>query len=106
MKELDIMKRKTQQTMKTYWMENTAHRPAAGGCLDKGRGEIVDPGANKEAVFKSGQPDSQSDGPATQNDSLDGPIFVYWKKAAYKDQHRCFRSYWTEKWTVKTQLNF
>jgi hypothetical protein len=61
MKELDIMKRKTQQTMKTHWMENTAHRPAAGGCLDKGRGEIVDPGANKEAVFKSGQPDSQSD---------------------------------------------
>jgi len=61
--------------MKPYRMENAAHRPAAGGCLDKGRGEIVDPGANKEVVFKSGQPDSQSDGPATQNDSLDGPIF-------------------------------
>ena len=100
------MNRQNQQTIKVHWMENTSHRRAAGGYLGKGRGEIADPGSNKEVVFKSGQPDSQSDGPATQNDSLNGPIFVYGKKAGYRDQHCCFRSYWTEKWTVKTQLNF
>jgi hypothetical protein len=83
MKQRHIIKRKTQQTMKPYWMENTAHRPAAGGCLDKGRGEIVDPGANKEAVFKSGQPDPQSDGPATQNDSAHAVDFCLLEKAGY-----------------------
>ncbi len=31
MKERHIINRKTQQTMKPYWMENTAHRPAAEG---------------------------------------------------------------------------
>ena len=65
-KELDIMNRKSQQTIKAYSMKNTAHRPAAGGCRGKGRGEIVDPGANKEAVLKSGQLDSQSEGPTTK----------------------------------------
>jgi hypothetical protein len=89
MKERHIIKRKTQQTMKPYWMENTVHRPAVGGgCLDKGRGEIVDPGANKEAVFKSAQPDSQSERATTQNDSLDASIFVSSKKTGYRDQHR------------------
>ena len=63
------MNRHNQQTIKVHWMENTSHRRAAGGYLGKGRGEIVDPGANEEVVFKSGQPDSQSDGPPTQNDS-------------------------------------
>jgi hypothetical protein len=59
--EAKIMNTKSQQTIKAYSMKNTAHRPVAGGCLGKGRGEIVDPGANKAAVFKKGQPDSQSE---------------------------------------------
>ena len=109
MKELDIMKRQTQQTIKNYWIENTAHRPATGGCLDKGRGEIVDPGANKEAVFKSGQPDSRSERPATQNDSLDVSIFVSLKRNWIQrptQELTYFRSYGIEKWTVTTQPNF
>jgi hypothetical protein len=74
--QLKIMNRKSQQITKVYWMKNTAHRPVEGGCLGKGRGEIVDPGANKEAVFKSGQPDSQSEDLATQNGSLHASILV------------------------------
>jgi hypothetical protein len=90
-------------------MENTARRPAAGGCLDKGRGEIVDPGANKEAVFKSGQPDSHSGRPTTQNDSLDVSILVSLKRNRIQrptPELTYFRSYGIEKWTVTTQPNF
>jgi hypothetical protein len=109
MKELDIVNRKTQQTMKTYSMENTAHRRATGGCLDKGRGQIVDPGANKEAVFKSGQPDFQSERAATQNDSLDVSILVSLKKHWIQrptPKLTYFRSYGIEKWTVTTHPYF
>jgi hypothetical protein len=107
-KELDSMNTKSQQTMKAYWMENTAHRPAAGGCLGKGRGEIVDPGANKEAVFRSGQLDSQSEG-SQLKDSLHASIFVSLKKNWMQrptPELTCFRSHRIEKWTVKTQPNF
>jgi hypothetical protein len=81
----------------------------AGGCLDKGRVEIVDPGANKEAVFKSGQPDSQSERPTTQNDSLDVSILVSLKRNRIQrptPQLTYFRSYGIEKWTVTPQPNF
>jgi len=106
MKELDIMKRKTQQTMKTYSMENTAHRPATGECLGKGRDEIVDPGANKEAVFKKKQPNSHSARPTTQNGSLHAVDFVSLKQNWIRrptPQLTYFRSDRTKKWTVKTQ---
>lgn len=109
MKELDIMNRQTQRTMKNYWMENTAHRPATGKCLDKGRDEIVDPGANKEAVFKKGQPNSHSARPTTQNGSLHAVDFVSLKQNWIQEpapKLTYFRSDRTKKWTVKTQPNF
>ena len=109
MNELGLINTKTQQTTKTYWTQNTTHRPAAGGCLDKGRAEIVDPGANKEAVFKSGQLDSQSKSPAIQNDPLHASLFVSLKKDWLRQptpKLTCFRSDRSDKWTVKTQPNF
>ncbi len=75
--EVKIMNTKSQQTMKAYAMKNTAHRPVAGGWLAKGRGEIVDPGANTEAVFQQQQPDSQNESPKTGNDSLRSSILSH-----------------------------
>ena len=58
-KELDILKRKTPETQKAYWMENTAPHPSRGGCPGKGHGEIVGPGAYRKAVFHPQLSDSQ-----------------------------------------------
>ena len=58
-KELDIMKRKTRETTKAYWMENNWPHPSRGGCPGKGQSEIVDPGAYTEEVFDRQQPDFQ-----------------------------------------------
>jgi hypothetical protein len=57
--ELDIMKRKTRETTKAYWMENTGQHPSRGGCPGKGQSEIVDPGAYTEEILDRQQPDFQ-----------------------------------------------
>lgn len=70
--ELKEMKRRTREKRKVYWAEQQKLGPRSieGGCLDKGRAEIVDPGANTEAVFQHEPPDSQNEDPTTKNDSL------------------------------------
>lgn len=61
MEELNNIKRTTREKRKAYWAQgsNGSQQPIEGGCLDKGRGEIVDPGACKEEIFDRGQPDIQ-----------------------------------------------
>jgi len=59
MVELNEMKRKTREKRKAYWLSNKISQASIeGGYRDKGRIEIVDPGANTEAVFQHHQPDS------------------------------------------------
>lgn len=70
--ELNNMKKQTREKRKAYWADQQKLGPRSieGGCLDKGRAEIVDPGANTEAVFQHQPPDSQNESPITKNDSL------------------------------------
>jgi putative transposase len=70
--ELQEMKRKTRERRKAYWAETNKHGlpSAQGGCPDKGQSEIVNPGANTEAIFQHQPTDSQIESPTTQNHSL------------------------------------
>ena len=64
--------KKDPRKRKAYWAEKQKIGPRAieGGCPSKGPAEIVDPGANTEAVFQHQPPDSQNESPTTKNDSL------------------------------------
>jgi len=55
MAELKEMKRKTREKRKAYWatQQKLSQPPPAGGCPDKGHSEIVNPGANTQAVFST-----------------------------------------------------
>lgn len=77
--ELNEMKRKARERRKAYWAEQEKSSPApiAGGTRGKGRIEIVDPGANTEAVFQQQQSDSQTESPKTENDSLHSSILSH-----------------------------
>ena len=79
MQELDEMKRQTREKRKAYWAEQQkiSQPSIEGGYRGKGRTEIVDPGANTEAVFLHRQPDSHSESPTTKNDSLDSSILSH-----------------------------
>jgi len=71
LQELNEMKRNTREKRRAYWAEQQIGPTAiAGGTQGKGQPEIVDPGANTEAVFQQQQPDSQTESPKTGNDSL------------------------------------
>jgi putative transposase len=72
LQELNDIKRKTREKRKVYWAEKQkiGQQPVNGGYPGKGRCEIVDPGANVEAVFQKQQPDSHNESPTTNNDSL------------------------------------
>src|SRR6266540_3994960 len=77
--ELNEMKRRTREKRKAYWAEHQKISQASieGGTQGKGRIEIVDPGANTEAVFQQQQPDSQIESPTTKNDSLHASILSH-----------------------------
>jgi putative transposase len=77
--ELAEMKRQTREKRKAYWTnrQKISQPPTEGGCPGQGQSEIVDPGANAEAVFHQEQPDSQNDNPITKNDSLDSSILSH-----------------------------
>jgi putative transposase len=51
--ELNAIKRKTREKRKAYWADraNESEKSNEGECPGKGRGEIVNPGANTEAIF-------------------------------------------------------
>lgn len=70
--ELKEMKRNTREKRKAYWTEQPKLKaaPSEGPCPDKGEREIVNPGANTEAVFQHQLPDSQMESPTTENFSL------------------------------------
>ena len=70
--ELQEMKRRTREKRKAYWVEQRKLKaaPSERGCPDKGEREIVNPGANTEAVFQHQPPDSQIESPTTENFSL------------------------------------
>ena len=72
LQELNEMKSKTREKRRAYWAEQQklGQTAIAGGTQGKGQPEIVDPGANTEAVFQQQQPDSQTESPKTGNDSL------------------------------------
>jgi hypothetical protein len=77
--ELEEMKRKTREKRKEFWRQRpqTATGLNLRGTQGKGRSEIVDPGANTEAVFQEQPSDSQSESPATGNFSLVEPILSH-----------------------------
>jgi len=79
MQELNEMKRQTREKRKAYWAEQQkiSQPSIEGGIPGKGRTEIVDPGANTEAVFQHQQPDSPSESPKTKNDSLHSSILSH-----------------------------
>jgi hypothetical protein len=79
LEELNEMKRKTRQNRRAYWAEQqkSSRASIAGGTQGKGQAEIVDPGANKEAVFQQQQSDSQNESPKTENDSLRSSILSH-----------------------------
>ncbi len=70
--ELKEMKTRSREKRKAYWtqQQNIGQALIEGGCPGKGRAEIVDPGANTEAVFQDQPPDSQNESPTTKNDLL------------------------------------
>lgn len=63
--ELQEMKRRTRERRKAYWAEKQKDGQSSveGGCPDKGQPEIVDPGANTEAVFQHQPTDSHIESP-------------------------------------------
>lgn len=75
--QLNDMKRKTREKRKAYWAEKQkiGQTSIEGGYSGKGQGELVDPGANTEAVSQHQPPDSPNESPITKNDSLD-PSFL------------------------------
>jgi putative transposase len=60
LQELNKIKRTTREKRKAYWAEQriTGQQPIEGGSPGKGPSEIVNPGANTEAVFQHQQLDS------------------------------------------------
>ena len=70
--ELKEMKRKTREKRKAYWVtqQKLSQATLAGECPDQGHGEIVNRGANTQALFQHQPPDSQVESPITKNDSL------------------------------------
>ena len=70
--ELQEMKRNTREKRKAYWTEQRKLKaaPSEGGCPGNAHTQIVDPGANTEAVFQHQLPDSQIESPTTENFSL------------------------------------
>jgi putative transposase len=79
LEQLKDLKRKTREKRKAYWAkkQNISQAPIAQGCPGKGQCEIVDPGANTEAVSQRQPPDSHSESPTTKNDSLDSSILSH-----------------------------
>lgn len=77
--ELKEIKRKTREQRKAYWEQkrNFALHPIFGGCLGKGPNQIVNPGANMEAVFQYQPTDSQNESPTTGNSSLVKPVLSH-----------------------------
>lgn len=77
--ELIEMKRRSLEKRKAYWarQQNIGQALPEGGCPGKGRPEIVDPGANTEAVLQDQLPDSQNESPKTKNDSLHSSILSH-----------------------------
>src|SRR6266508_1423816 len=77
--ELNEMKRRTREKRKAYWADHqkTSQASIEGDTRGKGRIEIVDPGANTEAVFQQQQSDSQIESPETKNDSLHASILSH-----------------------------
>jgi len=59
LKELDIMKGKSERQQKSWGSKTPAHSPLTGGCLGKGQCHSVDPGANVEQISNPDQPDFQ-----------------------------------------------
>jgi putative transposase len=79
LQELNSIKRKTRDRRKAYWAEKqkVSQQPVEGGCPGKDQCEIVDPGANTEAVLQHQQLDSHDQSPTTKNDSLDSSILSH-----------------------------
>jgi len=77
--ELKEMKRTTREKRKAFWLRRAekATGPNLGDTQGMDRSEIVDPGANTEAVFKDQLSDSRNEGPITGNDSLVEPILSH-----------------------------
>jgi hypothetical protein len=59
LKELDIMKRKSERPQNSAGSYPLAQSPSRGGCLGKGPCQIVDPGAIVEEKFQHQSPDFQ-----------------------------------------------
>ena len=79
LQELNEMKRNTRERRKVYWaeQEKLGQTAIVEGTQGKSRAEIVDPGANTEALFQQQPSDSQNEDPTTGNDSLDSPILSH-----------------------------
>ena len=79
LQELNEMKRRTREKRKAYWaaQEKISQLCIEGGTRGRGQTEIVDPGANNEAVFQQQSTDSQSESPKTKNDSLHSSILSH-----------------------------
>jgi putative transposase len=79
LEQLKEMKRQTRERRKTYWAEQqkSTRGSIAGGTQGKGQAEIVDPGASTAVVFQEQPPDSQTESPATENDSLSSSILSH-----------------------------
>jgi hypothetical protein len=79
LRELEEIKKQTREKRKGYWAEQQKSRQTsiAGGTPGKDQTEIVDPGANTEAVFHRNQPDSQDENPKPKNDSLHSLILSH-----------------------------
>jgi hypothetical protein len=77
--ELNEMKRKTREKRKAYWVEQQKIRQPSieGGAGGKGQTEIVDPGANTEAIFQQQPSDSPSESLQTGNDSLHSSLLSH-----------------------------
>jgi putative transposase len=79
LQQLHEMKKSTREKRKAYWVEqrNIDQQPIAGGSPGMGRSEIVNPGANTEAVFQQQQPDSLNESPTTKHDSLHSSLLSH-----------------------------
>jgi putative transposase len=77
--ELKELKRKTREKRKEFWRRRSEMPTEldSGDTQGIAQSEIVDPGANTEAVFQQQQTDSQTEGPKTENDSLVEPILSH-----------------------------
>ena len=79
LQELNEMKTRTRERRKAYWAEHqkSRQRSIVRGTQGMDQPEIVDPGANTEAVFQQQPADSQTEGPKTGNDSLVSSILSH-----------------------------